>query len=206
MVLTSELCSWLLVCLNPSKLINGHFGNLKYNELYWPPTGPWEYSEWLSTALQWSLTGLQRSSYLAPSCGQIYVMSVIIMDLFYPPNYIYIYFSGKKNWIYHQITPLAVLPCRMNMVRVKAVVTSMCTSWPSHWWWLCCSSVIWLQCVTAGAGGVVHSAVPGHYMRDREPQRSRINAVRNTLKMLNFSRFGTMLEAFRYYDQAKNTT
>ncbi|XP_075902961.1 EF-hand domain-containing family member B isoform X2 [Nelusetta ayraudi] len=52
-----------------------------------------------------------------------------------------------------------------------------------------------------GAGGVVHSAVPGHYMRDREPHRSRVNAVRDTLKRLNFSRFGTMLEAFRYYDQ-----
>lgn len=42
-------------------------------------------------------------------------------------------------------------------------------------------------------------------MRDREPQRSRVNAMRNTLKMLNFSRFGTMLEAFRYYDQVENT-
>lgn len=59
---------------------------------------------------------------------------------------------------------------------------------------------------TAGAGGVVHSAVPGHYMRDREPHRSRINAVRDTLKRLNFSRFGTMLEAFRYYDKVKKNT
>lgn len=50
---------------------------------------------------------------------------------------------------------------------------------------------------------MVHSAVPGHYMRDREPHRSRVNAVRDTLKRLNFSRFGTMLEAFRYYDQVK---
>lgn len=50
---------------------------------------------------------------------------------------------------------------------------------------------------------MVHSAVPGHYMRDREPDRSRVNTVRDTLKRLNFSRFGTMLEAFRYYDRVK---
>lgn len=55
----------------------------------------------------------------------------------------------------------------------------------------------------AGVGGIVHSAAPGHFMRDRETHRSLVNAVRHSLKKLNFRNFPTLLEAFRHYDKVK---
>lgn len=55
----------------------------------------------------------------------------------------------------------------------------------------------------AGVGGVVHSVLPGHFMRDRETHRSLVNAVRHSLKKLNFRSFPTLLEAFRHYDKVK---
>ncbi|XP_026173079.1 EF-hand domain-containing family member B isoform X2 [Mastacembelus armatus] len=55
-----------------------------------------------------------------------------------------------------------------------------------------------------GAGDIIHSTEPGQYVRDRDRQRSLVNAVRHHLKKVNFHNFPSLLQAFRHYDKKGN--
>ncbi|XP_041843357.1 EF-hand domain-containing family member B [Melanotaenia boesemani] len=52
-----------------------------------------------------------------------------------------------------------------------------------------------------GVGETIHSTEPGQYTRDRDRQRSLVNAVRHHLKKVNFQNFPSLLTAFNHYDK-----
>jgi len=52
-----------------------------------------------------------------------------------------------------------------------------------------------------GAGDLLHSRVPGSYLRGKEQQRGLVAAMRQHLKKLNYHNFPDLVRAFRFYDK-----
>ncbi|KAL8617479.1 hypothetical protein ACOMHN_048117 [Nucella lapillus] len=52
-----------------------------------------------------------------------------------------------------------------------------------------------------GAGDLLHSRIPGTYLRGRDQQRGLVAAMRQQLKKLNYHTFPDLIRAFRFYDK-----
>lgn len=54
-----------------------------------------------------------------------------------------------------------------------------------------------------GAGDLIHTRVPGKYLRGRDRERGVLAAVRHHLKKANYHNFHDLIAAFEYYDKVK---
>ncbi|KAJ8019884.1 EF-hand domain-containing family member B [Holothuria leucospilota] len=52
-----------------------------------------------------------------------------------------------------------------------------------------------------GAGDLIHSRIPGEYLRGKDRQRGLLAAVRQQLKKANYHNFNDLQAAFRHYDK-----
>ncbi|KAJ7351912.1 hypothetical protein OS493_034517 [Desmophyllum pertusum] len=55
-----------------------------------------------------------------------------------------------------------------------------------------------------GAGDLIHTRVPGKYLRGRDRERGVLAAVRHHLKKANYHNFHDLIAAFEYYDKDKS--
>lgn len=55
-----------------------------------------------------------------------------------------------------------------------------------------------------GAGDLIHSRLPGEYLRGKDRQRGLLAAVRQQLKKANYHNFNNLQAAFKHYDKVKS--
>lgn len=54
-----------------------------------------------------------------------------------------------------------------------------------------------------GVGELIHYRTPDNYQRGKEKQSSLVAFVRHHLKKANYQNFGTLLQAFEFYDKVR---